>query len=189
MVKESKKEPEESELEEALEETEESKEGEKEIQESEDDFEIENFRLNEFIRPPAESGAPVLSQIAEAPSQQIFRLEEDVGSSPTLSQNNEDDVFNYSATPPTENEETKYTSSSELGAAPERVNMRQIGRGRIDELQGAGLKPSSELSGTQSSQDRYLSEERIDTEKIGRENPFETRLKSVERKKSEYFIK
>lgn len=179
---------EESELEELIEEPEQnetapegvpSNEG-KEISEESN---IDENQFREFLQP--ESTAPVLEDITgeqELGGRVFFTPGMDTGVQ------DDDGAFRYDmqAKP----DEPKYHGDySSARQNLEEIDTTKIGRDiGQPQVREAGFVHSVEQTDSPM-QEKYQEAQRIDMEKVGRENPFETRVKEAERKRSDYIVK
>ena len=173
--------------EEELEETEkdDSEEGLEEELEDIEIPEIQNLEFSSFIQPIIEESAPVLERLA-GPQGTGFSLSGwEALSSPVSSEGTieEDDPFKYSVGGGEEGE-VKYVSSEQAGATPDKLDIGKIGREQsiIPEVnQGAFFTQSSEARvGEPPSVEKYEPAQRMDTEKAGRRDPFESEDKKYE---------
>lgn len=166
------------------------------IEEAEEELDVEiPEEISEFIAPtpsPASSGsgAPVLEEQGLTPAGPRFiPLEQTAQESPEATRDS-GDPFNY-ASSPDEEQETKYTDTSNIGRGPERVDMAEVGRGRIGNEPGeANFVHAEELKGIESDTSvKYIESKEIDPTRVGREDRFKPDLKEAERKKSDYIMK
>ncbi|GBE19620.1 MAG TPA: hypothetical protein ENG87_01435 [Candidatus Pacearchaeota archaeon] len=160
---------------------------EKDIQGQEED--IGSGEFNEFMQTSSRMHSPVLGKIAEAP--EVITLEQGVASAPVQKNNlRDDDSFKYNVQGQEGENETKYTTYSHAGETPLPIDITKTGRD-IDIMikQKTQITPSSELRGMESPNlEKYTASapERLDMNKVGRENPFEAKKVNLERKKMDY---
>ncbi|MDP2628827.1 MAG: hypothetical protein Q8P15_02935 [Nanoarchaeota archaeon] len=156
-----------------------------EISDEEPEFNAEQFQ--EFVRPAiTDIKTPVLEKIEGI---------QDVGWTRTERAPEEDrgEHFRYDMLKQKEPENAKYqTSSSEIEREISNIDTTKVGRDffkeRVHEITPFSSRDSQEMQ--DSTIEKYMSPNKIDVEKVGTENPFETRFdKTVERKKSDYIVK
>jgi len=167
---------EESELEEILDE---------EVSDEEQEFNIDENQFQEFFQI-SRSSAPVLEEIdreQELGGRIFFTPGMDA-----KTQDN-DDVFRYDAQAQENNEPKYHGDYASVTQNIESIDTAKIGRDiTSSHTQEVGFAHSFEQNDSPT-QEKYQEAQRIDMEKIRRENPFETRFQKVERKKSEYVVK
>jgi len=178
-----KKRDEDSELEELIDE-EELEEITQDIEEAvSPEINIDENQFQEFLQ--IKSFAPVLEEIAG---------EQELGGriffTPGTGRDFEGDdkAFRYDLQ--TQEDEPKYQGDySSSNQNLENIDTTKIGRDIASpKVREAGFVSSVEQN-NDSSIEKYVTPKRIDTEKVGRENPFETRIQKAEQKKSEYVVK
>ena len=183
--------------------------GEPEIKDAESSLDKNQFQefaqqsSPDITQPFTESFSPVLKRV-EAP-QQITDLEQNVASTRLSIGETEDTAqTRYTPTRPSEDytarperDDETYTEPGKIdedfsAMQPAPINIETAGRDLHPKLRGVTpvnlelwevRKPHGTL------EEKYIQPEKIDVEKVGRETPFETRIKGVEKKKSEYEIK
>jgi len=180
---------EESELEELIDE-EKLKEIIQDIKEESEDKEIPKSNIKEgefreFLDP--ESSSPVLEKIAgeQELGGRVFST-----SGMDRTSKDDDKAFRYDAQAP--EDKPKYQGDySSTNQNLERVDIAKAGRDIAPQIREAGFVSSLEQTNS-SMQETYQEVQGMDATKIsqlGRENPFETQVKGVEQKKSEYIVK
>jgi len=145
---------------------------------------IDENQFREFLQ--IESTAPVLEEIAgeQELSTRFFPT-----SRMAQGSSEEEEAFRYDAQAP-EDEEPKYQNSSSIDSDLARVDTTKIGRDiGQPKVREAGFVSSVNSNNDSPMQEKYQEAQRIDMGKVGRENPFETRVQEVERKKSDYVVK
>ncbi|GEM_PF-1325008 len=144
---------------------------------------IDETQFREFLQ--TESTAPVLEEIAGTQ-----KLGGKFFSTSGTGTNFQDDekAFRYDAQ--AQEDEPKYQGDiSSVGQDIEKLDITKVGRdGGQPQIRKAGFVSSVEQTDS-SMQEKYQEAQRIDMEKVGRENPFESRIQEAEKKKSEYIVK
>ena len=144
---------------------------------------IDENQFREFVQ--TESTAPVLEEITgeqELGGRVFFTLGMDA------SVQDDDGAFRYDMQ--VKEDEPKYHGNYSLARQNlEEIDTTKIGRDiEQPQVRDAGFVHSVEQTDSPM-QEKYQEAQRIDMEKVGRENPFETRVQEVERKKSDYVVK
>ena len=155
-----------------------------ELEESEEPkININENQFREFLQ--TESTLPVLEEIAEEQE-----LNGKVFFTPGMDANVQDDdkAFRYDAQ--TQEDGTKYQGDSSLtNQNLKELDITKVGRDiGQPQVKEAGFVHSAEQTDSLM-QEKYQEAQKIDMGKVGRENPFESRIQEVEEKKSEYIIK
>ena len=168
---------------------EESKTEDEESQKHEENLELNlrDLEFNQFMQPSEKTSAPVLEKIADTQERPVF-----VGGIPQTSQTipgeeEKRDEFKYVASAQT-NEEPKYISSdSRISQEINQINIMEAGRRQPETFQTANQQAFFEQFSERKSNESPMVEktwgaERVDTEKVGRRDPFETQDAKYEKK-------
>lgn len=150
---------------------------------SEDDKKsnIDENQFREFLQ--TESSTPVLEEIAG--TQELGGRFFSTGTNTNVQ---EEDAFRYDMQ--AKEDEPKYHGDySSARQNLEELDITKVGRDSGQpQVREAGFVHSVEQTDSPM-QEKYQDAQRIDTTKVGRENPFETKIQEVEKKKSDYIIK
>ena len=145
-------------------------------------FNIDESQFREFLQ--TESSAPVLEEIAGR--QELGGRFFSTGTDTNVQE--DENTFRYGMQ--AKEDEPKYQGEvSSIGQNLEELDITKVGRnGGQPQVRKAGFVHSVEQTDSPM-QEKYQDAQRINMEKIGRENPFETRIQEVEKKKSDYIVK
>ena len=143
---------------------------------------IDKNQFREFLQ--TESSAPILEEIAG--TQELGGRFFSTGTGTNVQE--DDGAFRYDAQ--VKEDEPKYQGDvSSVGQNLEELDITKVGRDiNQPQVKEAGFVHSVEQTDSPM-QEKYQNAQRVDMEKVGRENPFETKIQEVEKKKSDYIIK
>lgn len=142
---------------------------------------IDDKLFSDFLQ--GGKSAPVLEQIAGEQSIGWTRREGQV-------KEEKGGTFSYDGKQE-KKEEVKYDNSySQFKQETKRVDFEKTGRDIFNpKVHEIGLRKSETSEGVSLMQEKYTEPDKIDINKAGRENPFESKFKKEARKKSDYLIR
>lgn len=137
---------------------------------------IDTSRLQDLWEDISWSEAPSLNKIAIAPSFVTSGTEIRRTQTPETELNpNDSDPFKYQIGGGSSKDEVKYIATTQIRAAPQFIDVKEVGRVKEQEFnQQAFFAESSEIGQrgfVSSGVEKYAMPERFDTEKAGRKDP------------------